>query len=184
MKKDAARKTPKKITPKQQRFVDEYLIDLNATAAYKRVYDSKRPGVAEVHAHRLVNNPVVQEAIFEGRKKIQIRTEITQDRVLAEYAKIAFADVRKFYDEEGNLRPVHLLDDETAGALAGIELDEIKDGEYNVVGVTKKIKITDKLGALNSIGKHLGMFVEKHEHKGPGKDGAFLVQISKVDEDI
>jgi phage terminase small subunit len=160
MSKDAL-----KLTPKQQRFADEYLVDLNATAAYKRAGYLSKGNAAEVCASKLLSNAKVTTYISAKRLQVSNKLDITVERVLAEYAKIAFVDVRKFYDEHGHLRPIHMLDDETAGALAGLEVDEISAGE-NVIGQTKKIKITDKKGALDSIAKHLGMFVEKVEVTG------------------
>ncbi|SRR6266404_866013 len=153
------------LTPKQQRFADEYIIDLNATAAYKRAGYKGQGSTAEVNASRLLSNAKVSAYLVEKRNKLQEKTCITQERVLAEYAKIAFLDPRKFYDDKGNLVPVHMLDDDTAAGLSGMDVAEITAGEM-VIGQTKKIKISDKKSALDSIARHLGMFIEKVEHSG------------------
>lgn len=162
-----------KPTAKQQRFADEYLIDLNATAAYKRAGYAGTGNTAEVEGHRLLSNPKIRDYIASQQVALQAKTGITQERVLAEFAKIAFLDPRKFYDASGNLIPIHLLDDDTAAALGGMDVVEMAggmkmdgNGPQHVPMHTKKIKIIDKKGALDSIARHLGMFVDKTELTG------------------
>jgi phage terminase small subunit len=164
------------LTAKQQRFVDEYLIDLNATAAYKRAGYAGEGNSAEAAASRLLSNVKVSWAIQAAMKEREKRTEITQDRVLQEYAKLAFLDPRRFYNEKGNLIPVHELDADVAAALAGMEIvtqragkDEDGNQEYEDV---KKIKFIDKKGALDSVARHLGMFNDKVALTG--KDGGSI----------
>ena len=148
----------KKLTPKQRRFVDEYLIDLNATQAAIRAGYS--PKTANEQGARLLANVSIAKAIQEARDKQQERTEITQDRVLLEYARIAFFDPRKLFRSDGSPKPVEELDADTAAALAGLEVREEFEGageNRTFVGYTKKYKLANKLGALDSLAKHLGM---------------------------
>lgn len=152
----------KKLTPKQRKFVSEYLIDLNATqAALRAGYSPKR---ARFTASDLVSNRNVSEAIQTAQSKREARTEITQDRVLRELAKIGFQDVRKLYRSDGSLIPITELDDESAASIAGVEVTHRLNGESVVQ--TTKIKLSDKLQALVDIGRHLGMFTDKVEHSG------------------
>lgn len=82
-----------KLTPKQKRFADEYLIDLNATAAYKRAgYSVKSDNAAAVEAYKLLRNPKISAYIEERQKAREQRTEITQDMVLQRWWQIATAD--------------------------------------------------------------------------------------------
>lgn len=156
------------LTPKQQRFVDEYLIDLNATQAAIRAGYSKK--TADQQASRLLTNVKVSRYLAERRQALQGRIEITQDMVLLELAKIGFSDIRKVVrwgetqvrmvdgEDDGpeDMVPYHGLalidsteiDDSTAGAIA--EVSQGKDG--------LKVKLHDKKGALVDIGRHLGMF--------------------------
>lgn len=156
------------LTAKQQRFVDEYLIDLNATQAATRAGYSKK--TANEQGSRLLANVSVSAAIRQGMNARSGRVEITQDMVLKELAKIGFSDIRKVVrwgetqvrmidGEEGeaeDMVPYHGLalidsteiDDNTAGAIA--EVSQGKDG--------LKVKLHDKKGALVDIGRHLGMF--------------------------
>lgn len=156
------------LTAKQQRFVDEYLIDLNATqAAIRAGYSGK---TARSISNENLTKPDIQAAIEKGMLARSGRVEITQDMVLRELAKIGFSDIRKVVrwgetrvrmvdgdDGEGeDLVPYHGLalidsteiDDSTAGAIA--EVSQTRDG--------LKVKLHDKKGALVDIGRHLGMF--------------------------
>ena len=155
------------LTAKVQRFVTEYLIDLNATqAAIRAGYSAK---TAAAQASRLLTNVKVAEAIQAAMKAREQRTGITQDRVLQELARIAFFDPRKLLRDDGSPRPIQELDDDTAAALAGLDvLEEYEgSGEDRVfVGYTKKYKITDKNTALTNAMRHLGMLKDKVEHSG------------------
>jgi phage terminase small subunit len=148
-----------KLTAKQQRFVDEYLIDLNATqAAIRAGYSAAN---ADKIGPELLGKTRVAEAVQERMKARQQRTEITQDRVLQEYARLAFLDPRKFFHPNGSPKDITELDDDTAAALVGMDVLEQYEGhgeDREFVGYVKKYKLTDKKGALDSVARHLGMF--------------------------
>lgn len=150
------------MTEAQKRFCDEYLIDLNATRAYKVAYKRcKKDETANVNGSKLLRNTKVKEYIEQKQVEIQKRTEITQDKVLKELAKIAFGDIRKLYTENGALRNIIDLEDDIAGAISGVETFEEYEGrglDREYIGDTKKVKMLDKTKALELIGKHLGMF--------------------------
>lgn len=162
-----------KLKGKQYAFIGEYLADFNATAAARRV------GYSEKSAKRvgpaLLRNPIVALVIHERTKRHQKRLKITAKRTLKEIARIAFLDPRKFFDENGNLKPVAELDDDTAAALAGIEIvvKNVRTGTGENAAwepeITKKIRFADKNSALEKLGKYFKMFVERMEHTG--KDG-------------
>lgn len=145
------------LTPKQKRFCDEYLIDLNATqAAIRAGYSSK---TAAEQASRLLTNVNIQTYIQEKRQQLQQKTNITQERVLEEYAKLAFFDIGNAFDEDGRLKPLHEMDDATRHAIAGLEsFDEVEQAgeETFKSGTVRKIKVWDKRAALDSICKVLG----------------------------
>jgi len=140
-----------KLTDKQERFCHEYLIDLNATQATLRAGYKDQKSAAKV-----MRNPGVQARIAElqaGRSK---RTAITADRVLEELALIGFADLADFV--EWDTGRVTLKNSETLDAAkrrAIIEVAQARDGSV-------KIKLADKKGSLDSIGRHLGMFIDRH----------------------
>lgn len=93
--------------------------------------------------------------------------DITPERTVLEIARIAFADDRKFWDEAGNLKPIHELTDDDAAALAGYEVvkknAEAGDGKVDIV---HKIRKWDKPKALELLAKHFGLLTEKIEHSG------------------
>ena len=156
------------LTPKQARFVEEYLVDLNATAAARRAGYSER--MADKIGSQLLGKTRVAEAIQAAIDERSRRTEITADRVLQEYAKLAFLDPRRFYNDAGSLIPVHQLPDDVAAALAGMDVVTEragKDADGNSEFATvRKIKFADKKAALDSVARHLGMFSDKLELSG------------------
>lgn len=158
------------LTPKQKIFADEYLIDLNATRAYKVVYPKvKKDESARVNGSKLLTNTNVVAYIDERMKEREKRTEITQDRVLQELAKLGFFDVRKLFDSEGKPVGVAELDDETAACIAGLDVMEAYEGtgeNKEFVGYIRKYKLADKIKALELLGRHLGMFKDKVELSG------------------
>lgn len=152
------------LSPKQQRFVEEYVVDLNATQAAIRAGYS--PKTAEQQGPRLLGNVRVAAAIEKAKAKVTAKTEITAERVLAELARIGFMDPRKLFTEGGNLRSIHDLPDEIAACISSIEViakpavDE--DGERTVEHV-HKIRLWDKRGALDLLGRYLALFVERKQ---------------------
>lgn len=152
------------LTPKQKIFADEYLIDLNATRAYKVAYPKvKKDESARVNGSKLLTNTNVVVYIDKRMKEREKRTGITQDRVLQELAKIGFADITDFViiEEKGNyctvkVKPTDKMPADKLGVIAGI-----KEGANGI-----EIKLNDKEKALELIGRHLGMFKDKVELSG------------------
>lgn len=156
-----------KLSPKQERFCEEYLIDLNGTQAAIRAGYS--PRTANEQAARLLAKVSVQEYVRNLREKMANKLEATRERVLQEYARIAFTDIRDFYDENGNLKEVINLNDDAAAALSGIEIEEIIIAGKSV-GTLRKVKRWDKKGALDSICKMMG-YNAPDKTELTGKDG-------------
>lgn len=170
-----------KLTAKQEAFVDEYLIDLNATQAAIRAGYSKK--TAQMIGFENLSKPVISAAIELAMKARSDRTEVTADRVLAEYAKLAFLDPRRFYNDKGALIPVYELHADVAAALSGMEVTveragKDEDGKQEFADVTK-IKFADKKGALDSVARHLGMFIDRTEVTG--KDGKPLETVTRIE---
>lgn len=172
------------LTAKQQRFVQEYLIDLNGKqAAIRTGYSVKR---AEVTASELLATRKVSEAIDAAMAAREQRTEITQDRVLKELARVAFFDIRKIYNQDGTLKSPHEMDDDAAAALAGIDVTEEYAGRGDareLVGYTKKAKIPDKVGALSLAMRHLGMLKDKTELSGPNGGPIPVAPVHELSEE-
>lgn len=148
------------MTEKQKIFADEYLIDLNATRAYRVAYPSvKKDETARANGSRMLTNANVAEYIAERMQERQKRTEITQDRVLEELAAIAFAKATDYAEVKGEcvkIKDTDTLDEQQIRAIAGI-----KEGKYGI-----ELKLNDKEKALELLGRHLGMFKDKLEVSG------------------
>lgn len=145
------------LTPKQKQFVAEYLVDLNATAAAKRA-GYKDPNIGR----QLITKNNVSDAIQIAIADRQERTKITQDMVLRETAKLAFFDIRKMFDKNGKPLDISELDADTAAALVGLDVQDIKDADSgDFLGYVKKYKMADKIKALELLGKHVGAWEPK-----------------------
>jgi phage terminase small subunit len=157
------------LTPKQEQFAREYVIDLNATQAAIRAGYS--PKTAPAAASRLLTNVKVQELASALRAKTAEKLDITRERIMAEYAKLAFADMADFgeWDEHGNTRLSASKDlgDKTA-AVAEITVRDIPGSEDESPSRLIKFKLHPKREALDSICKMQGWFTEKREISGPG----------------
>jgi len=146
-----------KLSQVQKRFVEEYIIDLNATRAAITAGYSKN--TATMQASRLLTKANVNEAIRNKIKERSNRTEVTSDMVLKELALIAFFDPRNLFDDNGKLKRVSDLEPEIAKAIASIDAIKRKDGEEWVD--VDKVKVNDKIRSLELLGKHLGMFTDR-----------------------
>lgn len=151
---------------KRAAFVAEYLVDLNATQAAIRAGYSER--TAKQQGARLLTKGDVQAELQAAMKARAERTEVTQDRVLKELARLAFFDMRKLYGEDGSLKRPQDWDDDTAAVLAGIEVVELAGEQGALPQFVKKAKVWDKAAALSLCMRHLGMLVDKRELSGPG----------------
>lgn len=151
------------MTPKQKRFCEEYLIDLNSTQAAIRAGYSEKTSYSIGQEN--LKKPEISNTIQQLMQERQSRTQITQDRVLKELSRIAFFDIRKLYKEDGSLKKPNELDDDAAAVLSGIDIVEMAVGE-EAFGFTKKVKIFDKNSALTLAMRHLGMLNDKIEHSG------------------
>ena len=152
------------MTKKQKIFADEYLIDLNATRAYRVAYPSvKKDETARANGSRMLTNANVVQYISERMQERQQRTEVTQDMVVKELAAIAFARATDYAAVRGGtvcIKDTDSLSDEQICAIAGI-----KEGKFGV-----EIRLNDKEKALELLGRHLGMWNDKLDIKAPAID--------------
>lgn len=145
------------MTKKQQRFVEEYLIDLNATQAAIRA--GYKPDNAQQMGSENLSKPVISAAIAKAMAERSKRTGINQDRVIRELARIGFAKITDIIDPAtAKIRPDAKEDD-----LACIQSVKIKPNEF---GIEREVRLCDKKSALELLGKHLGMFTDKIDLNG------------------
>ena len=159
------------LTAKQQRFVEEYLVDLNATQAAIRAGYSQKTA-RDIGCENLTK-PNIASAITEKMKALSERTEITVDDVVKELALLGFANMLDYVriSEEGE--PFIDLSDltrEQAAAISETMVEDYYEGRGEGARQVRKVRLKfhDKKGALTKLGEHLGMFTQKVEHSGPG----------------
>lgn len=167
----------KALNPKQERFVAEYLVDLNATQAAIRAGYS--PKTAGVQAFDLLKKPEIAAALERQRNQHAKNTGLTVERVLQEAMRLAFFDIRKLTDAEGNPIPINQLDDDTAAAIQGLELatERVRGDDSGAETVVRKYKIADKNAAVERLFKHLGLFQKDNDQNNPAKALQALLDV-------
>lgn len=150
------------LTPKQQRFVEEYLIDLNATQAAIRAGYSEK--TAKSIGQENLTKPDIQKAIEEAQNKRTEQTQIDAAYVLRRLVEIDQMDVLDIMDDQMKILPLRDWPKIWRQYISNIENLELSDGE----GCFKKIKWPDKVKNLELLGRHVsvGAFKDKVEHSG------------------
>jgi phage terminase small subunit len=161
-----------KLTPKQAKFVDEYLVDLNATQAAIRAGYSKR--TADVIGILNLGKLSIANAIQERRDELKANTQMSQQWVLERYKRLVDYDLSDFFDDEGNLKPLSEIPPAALYAVTGFKsvnsrvVNEKANGDVRkAYTLLQDLKLTDKKTALDSIGKHLGMFELDNSQRRP-----------------
>jgi phage terminase small subunit len=168
------------MTPKQQRFVEEYLLDLCATKAAIRA-GYKEKNAKQIGSH-LLAHPNVAAAIAAAQASRAERTRFDQDRVLDELELLAFSNLEHYIVDDNGQVALSLA--APAGAMRALQSIKrkvtIKPTRWGGEDVTREveIKLWDKPGPLKLAGQHVGLFVEKHEHTG--KNGKPIEVVKKV----
>jgi phage terminase small subunit len=145
------------LTPKQAEFVQQYLVDKNATQAAIRAGYS--PKTAASQGERLLRNAEIRGAVAAGQVDLAARVGLTAEMVLRERMRIAFFDPRKLLDADGNPLPLQELDEDTAAAIAGLDVVQMSGGDVTpgVVSLVKKYKLAAKDNSLAALEKLLGL---------------------------
>lgn len=180
MKKDnPATKKEKTLTEKEELFCQGYLIDFNGARAAREAGYSE-DSAKQIAAENLTK-PYIRARIEEIRAEMGKTFNITRERIAQEYARLAFFDIRKIHTTDGGIKPITQLDDDEAAAIAGIEVYEESvttddETEKMTVGLTKKLKFSDKRAALDSLTKLMGYAAPiKTEHLG-NKDNPIVTE--------
>lgn len=151
------------LNPKQQKFVLEYLKDLNATqAAIRAGYSAK---TAYAQGSRLLSHVEISEALAAKQTKTLAKLDISAERIMLERARLAFFDPRKLFDDAGE--PIHVskLDDDTAACIAGLDVVTQGNSEVGFASVMK-IKLADKNASLTALEKINGLYSSGDEPQG------------------
>ena len=146
------------MTQKQKRFIEEYLIDLNATQAAIRAGYS--PDTAQQTGSENLSKPVIRTCIDRAMAERSKRTGVNAERVVQELAKIAFVNAAEVIDPKTATVKEDALPEDTAA------IQSVKVKTFGEDGLEREIKMADKIKALELLGKHLGMFKDKLELSG------------------
>ena len=154
------------LTPRQRRFVEEYLVDLNISAAMRRA-GYKTPDTA-----RMMRSPEVAAAIAKGMAERSERTRITADAVLVELARIGFSNILDYtrVGADGDLMvDLTALDRDKAAAISEVIVEDFKDSRAKDARECRRVrfKLMDKRAALVDLGKHLGIFRDNRATAAP-----------------
>jgi len=153
------------LTPSEQRFVDEYLIDQNATRAYRAAFPESTYHTARTEGSRLLAKPNIRREVKAGRDAVQKRSQVSADAVVREARRLAFADPLYLFEDDGetprNIRSIPL---ETRRAIAAVKVrrertERTTAGEtttrttYDVI----EYKLWPKTAGLDKLFAHLGL---------------------------
>jgi phage terminase small subunit len=158
------------LSPKQVRFIEEYLVDLNGKqAAIRAGYSAK---TAETQASRLLRNAKVRAEFERRQAKLAEKLEITQERIIGELAKLGFANMLDYMRRGPDGDPYldfSALSRDQAAALTEVTVEDFKDGRGEDARDVRRVKfkLADKRAALVDLGRHLGIFKDRVEHSGP-----------------
>lgn len=183
-----------KLTMKQEKFAQGLFSGLSQREAYKQAYDAENmtDKTIDEAACRLADDSKVSARIIELQDELKYRNMATTERVLSEYAKIGFADIKDFlafrtektvdgYDDEG--KPIYcykqIVDAKPSEEIDGSLINEVSIGKDG----TFRFKLHDKKAALDMIGKHLGMFTDKVEFTGANGGPIELTNVSNLSDD-
>lgn len=154
------------LTPRQARFVEEYLVDLNATQAAKRAGYS--PTSAKQVSVEVMSNPSVSRAVAERVADRNERLEMRQDAVVLELARLGFSNMADYIRFDTDGQPVVDLEKCSREQLACIQeittetrRETGEDGERSADVIKVKVKLYDRRQALESLGKHLGLYLTR-----------------------
>lgn len=170
----------KKLTPKQEKFCQEYLVDLNATQA------AIRSGYSIDTAHSIgwenLRKPEIQLRLTELRNELSSTNGNLAQQVIDELKKVGFSNIQDFLGTSNEIKDISTLDRDKAAVISSIKKskttfgdDEGNEGEKETV----EFKMWDKLNALEKLGKHLGIF----EADNKQKKAIITVTVSDGDED-
>lgn len=156
----------RRLSPKAQRFINEYLKDGNGKQAAIRA--GYAPKAAEVQASRLLRNVQVADAIRTRQQQLQERAGVSAQRVVEELARIGFVDIRRVFRADGRLIAPKQLPEDVARAIASVEVttSTTGTGKARKTETVAKVRFWEKPKALHTMAHILGMLKDKVEHSG------------------
>ncbi|RUR52707.1 terminase small subunit [Vreelandella populi] len=162
------------LTARQSRFVDEYLIDLNAAQAYQRAGYKAKGNAAETNAIRLLRNAQVKQAIQTRMSRRSERTQIDADYILHRLFEIDQMDVLDILNDDGSPKPISEWPKVWRITLSGLDISRTVTNfdESTAETILKKIKWPDKLKNIELLGKHVSVKAFEAEKESAAEDMA------------
>lgn len=178
-----------KLTPKEEKYSQEYVKTGNKSEAYRLSYSTKNMTSKTVNekACRLFQRGKVRARIKQLQEQLAERNKMTLDKVVQGIAEIATFDIAELYDEKGNFKNIHDIPRHVRTAITGIKVTEEFEGfgeDRTSIGFTKDIKIINKLDAYKDLMKHFGGYKVDNAQKAdrvPSREerDAFLKEIKE-----
>jgi phage terminase small subunit len=152
------------LRPKHARFVQEYLVDLNATqAAIRAGYSAK---TADREGYRLLRNAEISAAVREGQRAQWAKAELSASRVLEELHRVSLVNIRGLFQADGQLKPMTEWSDEQLAVVASVDIVTV-DREGAPPARVHKLRLWNKVAALDTLAKHFELLKERIEVDAP-----------------
>jgi hypothetical protein len=166
MPKAGQRRDPEGLTDLERKFAIEYLVDLHAVRAYQRASLPRKVSdkTANACSWKMLQREAVQNLVREARDRVIAKTELTVEDTLQALKCMVKLDVRKLVHEDGRPKALREIDDETAGALAGIKVVTTGNAVMGFGEVTE-YKFADRNAAVEKAMRYFGLFEKDHRQK-------------------
>lgn len=156
------------LTPKRKRFVSEYLANgFNATKAAISAGYSKK--TAHSQGPRLLEDVEIKAALANRAEKALAKIDFSVDRTLEYVARMAFFDPKDLFEDDGSLKLIRDISPEARTVIAGLEVSEIFEGQdeqKTAIGLMKKVKLSDRKGALDMLMRYHSLYNDKVQIPG------------------
>jgi phage terminase small subunit len=143
------------LTERRRRFVAEYLIDRNGTAAYRRAFPGAAYTTARTESSRLLANPNIRAEVDAARREHACRCRVSRDRIIRELAAVAFADIGDVIGDDWRPLPLTEIPPAARRTVARLSIRRAPDGSESV-----SVVLCSKLAALDKLCRHLGLYRE------------------------
>lgn len=152
----------------QERFVSEYMIDKNARNAAIRAGFSAAS--AHVTAHRLLKKANVASEIARREAEIAQKCDVSVEKIMREYARIAFFDPGDFFNDDGTLRPISEIPEDARRAISSLDINKLRSvqgDDVRIEEIVRKIRTSSKVGCLDSLARIMGLMKDQVEATMP-----------------
>ncbi len=166
------------LSPRQIAFAQAYARNKGPVASAREAGYTGTDGVLAAQASRLLRKAKIQQLLLEHQAKAAALCNIDAATILLELLRIARSDISEAFDKDGRMLPINEIPENCRRAIAGVEIETLYEGhgsDKRAIGTTTKIKLWDKVKALELIAKHLNLLIEKAKPKEDAQPSALLV---------